>query len=102
MRMRVRRFPRGCAVLAVRAVASGLVVDGAMSDFPSSECPPIPWRDAVQCVPLGNTAAPGPPTVQQASHLAGKKQKSPRKMAANLGGGYGREAPAGEDFSKHK
>lgn len=56
-----------------------------MSDFPTSECPRIPWRQAVQRVPLGNTKAPGPP-VQQHVAARGKKQKS-CKLAANLSGG---------------
>ena len=69
-----------------------------MSDFPSSEGPRIPWGEAVQRVPLGNTKAPGPPTAQHSQ--SSKKQKSFR-LAANLSGSSGREK-AGEDLSAHK
>lgn len=61
-----------------------------MSDFPSSETPRIPWSDAVRRVPLGSTAAPGPPTARKTQPA--KKSPKSHKVAASLGGGSGPEA----------
>lgn len=94
------RFPDTCCFYAAKSredCSVGSAVK-AMSDFPSSECPRIPWRDAVHRVPLGSTAAPGPPNQ---TVLAGQKtnsQKKRRRMAASLGGN---SAPA-DNHTTHK
>ena len=82
-RVAVRRVRACIYIWTCVSVQSGQGYrERSMSDFPSSKCPPIPWRDAVQRVPLGSTMAPGPPTAQPASG----KRKIPRAVAASLRG----------------
>lgn len=65
----------------------------ADNDFPSSDSPRIPWREAIQSAQFGSSMAPGVPA-RFAAPSAGKK--ADRKYAVNRQTCESGRAEAGE------